>query len=641
MNGWMGTILRVDLSKKLVTKEPLEEELVAKFVGGKGLSTKYLYDEIKPGIDPLGPDNKVIFGVGPCNGTLSPGGSRFTIATKSPLSGFIGDANSGGTFGAGLKYAGYDMLIIEGKAEKPLYLWMEDDRVELRDAGHLWGKTTAETKRVLETELGDPEVCVVSIGPAGENLVKFAAVIADLGRAAGRTGIGAVLGSKKLKAIAVKGTKGVKVANPKLLEEAAMEVYQLWRVDWGSYQAWSKMGPTSSMIRYHNMGILPTKNYLRGTFPEGIQSVTGERIAEGYFVKPKACFSCPVPTDHLFIIDKGPYAGTYGEGLEMAQLEHFSSRVMIDDLDFTAKATALSDEYGVDCMDMAAIIGYAMECFDNGILTEKDTDGLRVDWGNASAALKLMELTTYRKGIGDLFAEGVKRASEKIGQGSERFAVHVKGLSISTRDPRGCKGWGLGYAVGARGADHCRHLGVAEGVALPGSIGFDPVRGEVIGEPGKDLNPLSEEGKGQLIYWYENLRYFQNCMENCINFPRYRKDLGLPGTMAKFFNAVTGWELSSKDVMRIGERIVNLDRAFNVREGLTRKDDSLPERFLKETLPEGPAKGSVVNLEPMLDEYYEVRGWDKISGFPTRAKLEELGLKKEAEELKKMGRLAE
>ena len=640
--GWMGVVLRVDLSSRKIVKEPLEEELQLKYYGGRGLNIKFLYDELKPGIDPLGPDNKIIFGAGPCTGTLVPSSQRFTVTTKSPMTGFIGDSNCGSSFGAKLKYAGYDMLIIQGKAERPVYLWIDDDKVELRDAEHLWGKTTCETKGALEVELGDPEVSVISIGPAGEKLVKFASIIGGLGRAAGRTGVGAVLGSKKVKAIAARGTKGVKVANPDLLYEAWREMYAAWHdrpEDEAAFQTLARVGISSAMLVYNMFGCLPTRNYQQGTY-EDIHLVTGEHLAEWYFFKPRACFSCPTPCDHRYVIDRGPYIGTYGEGMEMSHTEHFTSRIMVNDLDPAVKISALCDEYGVDQVEMAQVIGFAMECFDKGILTKEDTGGLRVEWGDAAASIKLTEMTAYREGFGDLFAEGVKRASEKIGKGAGDIVTSVKGMAISTRDGRPSKAWALGYAVASRGADHCRTMMLSECVIGGGAQGFDPIQGEVFGVPGTSVDPLAEEGKAQMVKWYEDVRAFQNCMEMC-SFATicYDSKLGLAGTMAKFYCTVTGRVLNTEDVMHIGERIVNLERAFNVREGLTRKDDTLPKRFLEESLPDGPGKGQTVKLEPMLDEYYQLRGWQKDTGFPTREKLEELYLKEVADELESMGRL--
>lgn len=640
MNGWMGLILRVDLSQEEIVKESLPEEIALKFAGGRGLNSKFLYDELKPGVDPLGPANKIVIGTGPCNGTLVPGSTRFTVSFKSPLTGFLGDSNSGGTLGVALKYAGYDMLIIQGIAKRPSYLWIDDDKVELRNAEHLWGKTTGETRRAIESEIGDPGISVISIGPAGEKLVKMACLIGDLGRAAGRAGGGAVFGAKNLKAIAVRGSKGVRVANPRLLEEAWQEMYRAWHDDPDYYDDFTRIGTPGLMIPYNRDGILPTKNYLQGTY-EDVELVSGQNMADWYFFKPKACFSCPVPCQHHYVIDRGPYAGEYGEGMELGQIEHFSSRLMINDLAFVAKASIVCNEYGLDVMEVAQLIGYVMEGFEKGILTSEDTGGLRIEWGNKDAALRLIDMVASRKGIGDLFAQGIKIASEKIGKGSEAFIQVIKGLTVPTRDPRGAKGWGLAYAVASRGADHCRTSIVSEGLtAIRLKLGFDPVKGEVQGEPGNFLDPLIEEGKGGVVKWYEDVRGFQNCMEMCL-FISNKNQIGLAETLCKFYNAVVGSNLSKADCLRIGERIINLERAFNIREGLSRKDDTLPKRFLEEPLPDGPAKGHIVNnLDAMLDEYYEDRGWDKETGFPTREKLDELGLKEVADDLGRMNRLA-
>lgn len=640
MNGWMGKVIRVDLSTGVIKKESISEELRLKYVGGRGLNLKVLYDEIPAGTDPLGDKNKVIIGNGPCSGTMVPGSNRFTLTTKSPLTGFIGDANAGGSFGVRLKYAGYDMVIIEGKAEKPVYLWIDNDEVELRDAKGLWGKNCTQTKRAVESELGDSGVGVISIGPGGENMVRFACVMSDIGRAAGRTGIGAVLGSKNLKAIAARGSNGVKVANPELLQESVRDLYQAWEGK-TLLQSFRTVGPTEGLLAYNAAGILPTKNYFYGTYDD-IDQVSPRLVAERYFFKPKACFSCPIACDHRFVIDRGRYKGAYGGGFESAQLINFSSLIGVNDLDFVMKAASLCDEHGVDIVEMTATIAYVMECFYNGILTTEDLQGLVPSWGNTDAALKIIDMTVFRQGIGDVFAEGVKKAAELIGKG-EDYALHVKGSPICSRDPRGSKAWGLGYAVSSRGADHCRALIVAESgyVTAPGTAGFDPVKGEILGAGAEyQVDSLSEKGKGLMVKWYEDMRGFQNCMELCY-FPYllYSKELGILGTLTKLYKSVTGLELSDKDTLKIGERVVNLERAFNIREGLIRKDDSLPRRFLEEPMPAGPIKGQVVKLDPMLDEYYQCRGWDKVTGFPTRKCLEGLDLKEVADELEKAGKL--
>jgi aldehyde:ferredoxin oxidoreductase len=638
MNGWMGKILRVDLSKEEIVREPIGEDFAVKYVGGRGFNAKVLFDEVKPGIDPLGPDNKLILGVGPCNGTLVPGNSRLTITAKSPLSGSIGDSSCAASLGVRLKYAGYDMVIIEGKANRPVYLWIDDENVELRDAEQVWGKTTQETRMAIERQIGDPDISVISIGPAGENLVRFACIIADLGRAAGRTGMGAVMGSKRLKAVAVRGTRRPKIANREQLERAARELHPRDESR-DRCQTWAALGILAGWRSLHShFGTVPTKNYQQGTF-EKLGPLSEEHWQKS-FLKSKSCFLCHTPCDHIYIMDKGRFLGTWGSNVQMDQPERYGTIVGVGDFETAMKAGALSNEYGVDIMDMGGIVAYAFECFEKGILGVEDTGGLKLEWGNDDAVLKMIEMTTYRQGIGDILAEGIKKASEQIGKGSEKYALHVKGICVDAVDPRGHKAWGLGYAVSSRGGEHAHALMVSELSTIPGAIGFDPVRGEVIGEYDKRVDPLSEDGKAQMVKWHEDLRAFQNSMEMCLYVTQFRyKETTIPQLCSNLYNAVTGLNISDRDLLYIGERIVNLERAFAVRDGLTRKDDTLPDRFLKDPMPDGLAKGQVVNLEFMLDEYYRLRGWDKDSGLPTRRKLVELDLEDVADELESVGKI--
>lgn len=635
MKGWQGTILRVDLSQGKVTEEPLNKDLAHKYVGGRGLNSRVLWEELPPGVDPLGPENKIIIGVGPCNGTIVPGSQRFTVTFKSPLNGMFGDSNSGGSFGAELKYAGYDMVIIQGQAPKPVYLWIDDDQVELKPAGHLWGKTIRETRRAIESEIGDPDISTITIGPAGENLVRFACAIADLGRALGRTGAGAVFGSKRLKALAVRGTKGVRVANTETLEEAVRKTYEGWGKHTEQFlEGRRRLGPSASWARYDHYGMLGAKNFQQGTF-EGWKSMMAH--FEEYTLKLKACFSCPAGCDHMYIVSKGPYAGTYGDGLELVQPMVFGPAVGAKDLDIVLKASTVCDGLGVDMMDMAGIIGFAMECFQRGILTAEDTGGLKLEWGSAEAILKLIEMTALREGIGDIFAEGVKKASETIGRGSEECAMQAKNQTLVQRDPRASKGWALAYAVSTRGPCHVR-ANMLE--SYPAWV-WDIATQEIHKKYKDSTNLLVEEGKPELLKWHEDLSAFKNSMEICL-FSLYQAMFSVSTLqiLAQFYNSVTGLSIDERELLRIGERIVNIERAFNIREGLTRADDTLPDRMLKEPLPDGPAKGQVVNLKPMLDEYYGFRGWDKGSGFPSREKLLELELDDVADELERMGKLA-
>jgi aldehyde:ferredoxin oxidoreductase len=629
MQGYHGVVLRVNLSEPKIVKEPLREELVHSYAGGRGLNSRVLYDEVKPGIDPLGPDNKIIVGVGPCNGTIVPGSQRFTVTSKSPLTGLFGDSNSGASFGAQLKYAGYDQIIIEGQSKEPVCLRIDDDRVELKPAGDLWGRTTRETERVLMREFGDPDACVISIGPGGENLVRFANLIGDFGRGLGRTGQGAVFGSKKLKAIIVRGSRGVTSADPKALHEAVRQTHEAWGKNLKLKEARARFGPGMGWLRYDAFGMFPTRNYQSGRFHKSLLEGL-----DNYFVKQKACFSCPQGCDHMFVVSEGPFSGAYGCGVELSHLLDFGSKIGCGDLPSIFKASELCDHYGLDYFDMTSTIAYAMECFERGILTAEETDGLALEWGNANAILNLIEMTAQKKKLGSILAQGMREASRMIGEDSEKYAMQAKGQSLVERDPRASKGWGLAYAVSSRGPCHVRAY-LPEGYPAEN---WDIAVKKILEKYKDPTNPLLEEGKGELVAWHENLQAFKNSMEICL-FSLYPWMFSVPPMLVKYFNAVTGFDISEDELLRIGERIINIERAFNVREGLTRADDTLPERMLKEPMPDGPGKGEVVRLDSMLDDYYHHRGWDKESGIPTEEKLLELGLPDVVDELKRLGKL--
>ncbi len=638
MYGWMGIVLRVDLSSGKITREALNEKLARQYIGGRGLNARVLFDEVKSDVDPLGPNNKLIIGVGPCNGTVVPGSQRFTVSHKSPLTGIYADGNSGGSFGATIKYAGYDMVIIEGRSENPVYLWIDDDRVEIRSAHHLWGKTTRAASREIMQEVQDPDISTVMIGPAGEHLVKFANVVADVGRALGRTGVGAVFGSKKLKGIAVRGTKGVRVADPAALEKAVREVYAAWENNRVMYNLVAKYGPSRGSLRYG--GMLAHQNN-RGGDPKGWLSMMSYENQADRYVKPRACFSCPHACDHMYVVTRGPFKGAYGEGIELSPPMDYGTKIGLYDLDAMLAMGALGDELGMDYFDSSGAVAYAMECFEKGILTEADTDGLRLAWGDQDVIPKLLRMIAYREGIGDVLAEGLKRAPEIIGKGSEKFAIQAKGMALTSRDGRTSKGWALQYAVSSRGPCHIRAF-IPE--SMPDS-GWDVAVEDTLKKYKDPKNRLLEEGKAELVYWYENLLAFKNCLEICLftsdpwMFSKEAEKFSMPGMLARFYNATTGANIGEEDVLHIGERIVNIERAYNVRLGLTRKDDALPDRMTKEPMPDGFAKGQVVDLQPMLDEYYGFRGWDKESGLPTKKKLLELGLDDIADELESMGKV--
>ncbi len=623
MQGYTKTILRVNLSDGRITRESLGTETAARYIGGRGLNSRILYDELPHGIDSLGGENKIVIGTGPCNGTLVPGSQRFTISAKSPVTGLLGDSNSGASFGAELKYAGYDAIIVEGQSERPVFLQVCDDRVEIKPAAHLWGKTTRETERALALDCGDPDVCAVVIGEAGENQVRFANLVNDLGRGQGRTGQGAVFGSKKLKAVVVRGSQGVGVADSKALQRAVRETYQAWDKNPAFKQSRARYGPAGGWTRYQEFGMLPTRNYQSGCFHRSML----EGI-DAYFLRQKACFSCPVGCDHLFVVEQGSFRGAYGCGGELSNLGDLGARIGCDDLSLMFKASELCDEHGLDYFDMSSIIAYAMECYQRGILSAADAGGLKLVWGDADAILGLIEMTARRRGIGDVFAQGMQRAAEIIGRDSQKYMMHVKGQGMAMRDARASKGWGLSYAVSARGPCHVR-------AHLPETMSqdnWDEALNDIMAEYKDPTHPLKEEGKGKLVAWHENLQAFKNSMEIC-QFSLYPWMFSVPPMLARYFNAVTGAALTDRDVLLAGERIVNLERAFNIREGLTREDDTLPGRMLEEPMPDGPAQGEVVRLSAMLDDYYRVRGWDLKTGVPTRRKLSDLQLEDVADQL--------
>jgi len=645
MYGWMGTILKVDLTREKIFKEPLDRDLAANFLGGRGINSKILYDEVKPGIDPLSPDNVLIFGAGLLSGTIAPSCGRLTITAKSPLTGIHGDANSGGHFAPEMKFAGYDHIVFYGKAERPVYLWVDDDDIQLRDAHQLWGGDTWETTKAICKEVGDPEVQVACIGPAGESLVKFACVINSLTRANGRTGMGAVMGSKNLKAVAVRGTKAIEVARPDEFERACYEALDKIKAA-PFYKVISVLG-TPLLIRTTNAtGRLITMNGQRGEFEEGVENLAGEAFLEKYVVKSKGCFGCPTHCSHFYAVEEGPYAGTREEGAEFdGGIASFGSRCGNSDLAACLRANHLCNRLGMDTICCGGTIAFLMECWQRGVITEKDTGGIALEWGNADAIVELVEMTAFRKGLGGIVAEGTARAAKRIGKGSERWAITIKGMTPNNGDYRATKGGAFAQCVSTRGSDHLRASPLVEYMRLTPEK-TEMIFAERIGttEGARALHsPRAYDGKASVVAWLENLLAAEDALGICkFNTWWWSLDMLGPVDLAKMASAATGTHIDEKGLMKIGERIYNIERCFLVREGITRKDDYPPRRWVEEPSPTGPAKGELIDpkrFEQMLDEYYAFHGWDKNTGVPTREKLEELGLKYIANELEKMGRL--
>ncbi|MFX1425213.1 MAG: aldehyde ferredoxin oxidoreductase family protein [Promethearchaeota archaeon] len=611
----MGKILRVNLTNGKITEEFPDKETLKMYLGGSGLATKYLIDETPKGIDPLGPENKLIFMTGPLTGTPSPSTGRYSVVAKSPLTGVWGEANSAGFWGRDLKRSGFDGVIFEGISPKPVYLVTEDGKAELKDASHLWGKNTSETTRIIKEELGE-KFNVACIGIGGENLVKYAAVMNDCekpnyGRAAGRCGMGTVMGSKKVKAIASKGNAKIEVANPDEYREEAKQRY-----DWVN-QSMLKMTlevfGTATMVDLVNIkGGLPTNNWQTGVFPTA-DNINGTAINETILTGRKPCFACPIACGRVAEIKEGKYKST-GEGPEYESLGALGTMCGVDNLEAITLAHFLCNEYGLDVISAGNTIGFAMECYEKGILSKEDTGGFEFNFGNADLVVDLIAKISKREGIGDLLAEGTRIMADRLGNDSYKFAMHVKGLELPAYDSRAAKITGLAYATANRGG--CHITGYIEGPAflsMPFMIVEDAMVGDVLTENPEDTKVVKE---------FEDAFGLFDAIGGC-------KFMGMVLTSedwASLIEKLLGYDFSKEDFLKMGERLYNLARVYNVREGVTRADDTLPPRLLEEPMPEGPAEGQVVNLDPLLDAYYDYRGWDKETGKPTKEKLKELGL---------------
>jgi len=611
MFGLMGKILRVNLAKESILQEDIPEDMARKFLGGRGLATKYLFDELEPGADPLGPENKLIFMSGLLTGTPSPSASRYSIVTKSPLTGIWAQSSSGGRWGVDLKHSGFDGIIFEGASEKPVYLIIDNEKAELRDAAELWGKNVSETTWLLKKTLGNA-FNVAAIGLAGESLVSYAAVMNDLHRAAGRCGVGAVMGSKRLKAIAVRGSKEIAIAQEKAFHEVAGKQFEL--LNESILGAGLEAYGTALVLDMVNVcGGLPTRNWQTGvcSFAE---KINGESLSEKVLVSPVGCFSCPIKCGRNSEIRKGPYEGQKGEGPEYESIGTFGAMCDISDLEAITMAHYLCNDYGLDTISCGNTIAFTMECFERGILTKEDSDGLEIAFGNADTMIQLVHKIAKREGIGNLLAEGTRHMARRLGRGSERFAMNVKGLELPAYDSRGAKITGLAFATANRGGDHITaYVQAPTYLAAP----FLVIEESEIQDPLKE-NPQEAKVVKELE---DALTVFDAA--GCCKFMGLALDAD---EWSAIVATLTGWDFGVEEFRKTGERIYNLERVFNIREGITRADDTLPKRLLEEPLPEGPAEGQVNNLEILLDPYYEFRGWDKDTGGPTPEKLRELGL---------------
>ncbi len=627
LRGYVGRVLKVNLTTKEVKVVELEKGLARAYLGGRGLNVARLYYEVPPGVDPLSPSNKLFFGVGPVAGTGFPLGARLNVTAKSPQTGILGDSNVGGHFAPELKYAGFDQVIIEGRSSRPVYLYISDGAVEFRDASGLWGMTVTKAYDAIRREIGDPKVQIAVVGPAAENLVRFSGIFFNRSRPAARTGLGTVMASKNLKAVAVRGSGYVEVAHPelfeRLVEEAELDVYS-------HEQYWPRriMGTTRILMAANRIGILPGKHFTEPEVQYAFE-VSGEKLALKYNVKNRACFSCVVSCSRVFLVKK-PSQAFIGEGPEYEALAGMTVRIGNRDLDRALKAIEMVNDLGMDVISVSEVISWAMELYSRGVLSKEEVGGLDLSWGNMDAVEELIYGIAYRRGFGSILADGVVAAAEKLGRGFE-IAFHVKRLEMIQADPRGLKGYGLGFAVSTRGADHLRSEPFIE-------LSNDPELGlKMFGEPEATLR-LGVRGKGKLVAYYENICALVDSLGVCKNIAENMNILDYV-KISRLVEAVTGMSIPPDEVRAIGERTVNLERVYNIREGVRRGHDTLPKRFLEEPLKVGASAGHVVELDVMIEEYYSTRGWDRESGVPTAKKLEELGLADAVEELRRMGLL--
>ncbi|MCS7131503.1 MAG: aldehyde ferredoxin oxidoreductase family protein [Hadesarchaea archaeon] len=590
MYGWAGKLLEVDLSAERIKEVELDEKLARTVIGGRGLGVRLLYERVGPEVSPFDPDNLLVFATGPLTGTLAPTSGRHCVVTKSPLTGTIFDSNSGGHWGAELKFAGVDAIVVRGRAEQPIYLWVHDGEAELRDASDLWGMGTHATTDAILKQVGDSRARVACIGPAGERLVRIAAIINDKYRAAGRGGVGAVMGSKRLKAIVVRGTKPPKIADERSFSIYVKECQKLLKEDPVTGTALPTYGTAILVNIINEHGIYPTRNFQTGVFPAA-DKTSGETIAETILVRKKGCFACPIACTRVTKVGE-----LEGEGPEYETLWAFGAQCGVDDLEAIVEANHLCNDLGLDTISMGSTIGCAMELSEKGKL-----NGPR--FGDARAIVDLTKATAMREGLGDKLAEGSARLAKSCGL--PELSMSVKGLELPAYDPRGVQGQGLAYATSNRGGCHLRAYMIGP---------------EILGVP-KLMERFSTSGKAETVIISQNLCAAVDSLVLC-RFSMFALDAV---QYSKLLTAATGIEFTDEDLMIVGERIWNLERMFNLREGFSAKDDTLPKRLIEEPIPEGPSKGRKSLVASMLPSYYTFRGWTP-EGVPTKEKLKELDL---------------
>jgi aldehyde:ferredoxin oxidoreductase len=602
LNGYGGQTLRVNLTRGTIEKSDLDPDLAKDYLGGRGFAAKVLYSELEKGVDPLGEANKVVVAAGPISGLLIPGSGKTTFAAKSPATGGYADSNVGGLFSPEMKYAGYDLIIVEGVSPEPVYLFIDDDTVELRDAGAYWGRGAITAETAFKKELGD-DFQIALIGPGAENLVKFGCICHDFGRQAGRAGVGTVMGSKKLKAIAVRGRKSIPVADVGEFRRVGREMFDFCKAS-GGWDVWVRLGTAGVNVPSNEWGSFPTRNFQTGHF-EDMSKMTGEYMRERIVVTDKACFGCPCACGKYSYTKKWDVRV---EGPEYETAAFLGTDVGIGDIEDVAYANYLCDELGIDTISTGNVIAFATECFEKGIITTADTDGLALSFGDSEAVFELIKKIANREGVGDVLAEGARHAAQVFGGDSSDFAMQIKGLEISGYESRDAPAMMLAYMTADIGAHHNRAWAITYDIEV-GRDAVTPDKAAKVIEL-QHIRPLIDSLGACRLQWVE---------------------LGMPlDYYVPAMKAITGVDRSWEDLTHIAERVWNLTRSFWVREqaGFGREWDYPPPRWYTDPVPTGPSKGKLVskeNVDKLLDMYYEQRGWDQ-NGIPTREKLDELGL---------------
>ena len=622
---WKRKTAYINLTTGKIAEKPIPKQVRQLYLGGRGINMYLLYNHVKPAVDPLSPDNVLFVGAGLLCGIPALGSGRCDIAAKSPLTGCVGDSNIGGFFAPELRLAGFDHLVISGRAEKPVYLWIDDGSIEIHDASNLWGKDSFETQEMIRDDNEDEEVKCLVIGVAGENLVRFANVRTGMKNSAGRTGMGCVMGSKNLKAIATCGTMDIEFSHPDELLDYCKEMNDMiMKTRWARAQ--SRWGTLIIYGNTNTTGLIRTKNFQLNRLEEG-EDLEPENM-DRYTVGMSGCYGCAVHCRHRYVLREGPYAPIFAEGPEYTSLGAFGTMVDCKKMETVLVANHMVNKYGLDTLETGGLIAWAMELYEKGIINEKDTAGLKLEWGNEEALFELITQIAHRERLGNLLADGFKTAIAKIGKGSEYYAIQIKGMSSLHSDERPTPSLALGIATSTRGADHLRSRPAIDLYGLP-----EELLEEIYGAP-VSSDYTSYEGKSRMVWWQELLYAVTDAIGICkfqtvfcaVNAPKWEE-------FTKLIRLATGMEFTKARLMDVGERIYTIERMFNLRESFSRKDDTLPERYFKEPTPIGLpiAKGKKIDkdrFEKMLDEYYLLHGWDE-NGFPKKETLERLGLDKE------------